>query len=150
MSYRVIIGLLIISALSAPDITHARDNEKREDIRRLLMITDSGKMSVEVIKDLISSYRHEAPEVSDKFWRAVEETLDKDTFIDTIIPIYDKYLTHDEIKALIEFYSSPLGKKILVVQPKIVKESMNAGEDWGTEIGKELKKMIDRAEPGTN
>ncbi len=143
----VVIGFFIISALLTPDITHAGFNsEKREDIKRLLVLTDSGKMSVEVMKRVVFSYQQTAPEVPENFWERIGEEIEKDTYMDMLIPIYDKYLTHEDIKALLEFYSTDTGKKIIVVQPKIVKESIEAGEVWGDKISDIIKQKLSQAE----
>ena len=55
-----------------------------------------------------------------------------------IIPIYEKHFTHEELKQLIAFYESPIGKKLIKVQPQIMMESMAAGEEWG-------KKLVQKA-----
>jgi len=39
-----------------------------------------------------------------------------------IAAIYDKHFTDDEIKGLLDFYSSPLGQKFAAESPKINKE----------------------------
>ncbi len=50
-----------------------------------------------------------------------------------VIPIYDRHLSHEEIRGLIQFYETPLGRRLVKVLPQIMQESMAAGEEWGTE-----------------
>lgn len=64
--------------------------------------------------------------------------MNSDTLINLIIPIYDKYYTESEIKQLTEFYQSSLGKKVISTMPLVVKESMQAGQTWGKEIGEKV------------
>src|SRR3546814_4038448 len=43
--------------------------------------------------------------------------------IDSLISIYAKYYTHEDILALTEFYTSPLGNKMIAIGPQIAQES---------------------------
>lgn len=62
--------------------------------------------------------------------------------LESILPsLYDKmavsimkHYTHDDIKKMMEFYNSPIGKKIQEVTPKMTKEQMQAGQEWGMEL----------------
>ena len=50
--------------------------------------------------------------------------------MDRVVPLYDKHYTQDEIRKLIEFYETPLGKKVSALRPQIAKESMVVAEEW--------------------
>lgn len=41
-----------------------------------------------------------------------------------IIPLYDKYFTEDEVRALIAFYKSPTGQKMVDLTPTLFQEAM--------------------------
>ena len=58
--------------------------------------------------------------------------------INELVPIYDRYFTESEIKDLIKFYESPVGKKMVLNQPLILKDSMTVGQNWGMKIGQEI------------
>jgi len=49
-------------------------------------------------------------------------------------PVYQKYLTQSDLEAIIEFYSSPVGKKYAASQPKITKDAWKVGEEWGEKV----------------
>ncbi len=57
--------------------------------------------------------------------------------LDLAIPVYDKYLSDADIKGLIEFYSTPLGQKMIKALPNIMTESGEKGRQWGEKIGRE-------------
>lgn len=57
-------------------------------------------------------------------------------------PIYDKYLTSDELARLIKFYKTPLGQKIIKVMPAIMQESAQAGWKLGESMRPEIKKEL--------
>jgi hypothetical protein len=54
----------------------------------------------------------------------------KDGLMDRVVPLYDKHYTHSEIQSLIQFYESPLRKKVSALRPKIAQESMVVAEEW--------------------
>ena len=111
---------------------------KTDDIKRLLEITGSGKLGVQVGQTMISSFKKSYPNVPEEFWNSFLKELNSDVLINMIIPIYDKYYSESEIKELTEFYQSALGKKVIATMPQIMQESMQAGQSWGRAIGEKV------------
>ncbi|MCP4577315.1 MAG: DUF2059 domain-containing protein [Deltaproteobacteria bacterium] len=54
----------------------------------------------------------------------------KDGLIDRVVPLYNKHYTHNEIRTLIRFYETPLGKKVTALRPQIAQEGMVVAEEW--------------------
>ncbi|HEY6305923.1 MAG TPA: DUF2059 domain-containing protein [Candidatus Angelobacter sp.] len=54
----------------------------------------------------------------------VFKDLSLDDLIQDLVPVYQRHLTRSDVRALIAFYSSPPGQKILHEQPAMIKESM--------------------------
>jgi hypothetical protein len=52
-----------------------------------------------------------------------------------IAAVYDRHLSSEELRQLIAFYRTPVGRKVIAEMPVIVQESMQAGQTWGTQIG---------------
>ena len=48
-----------------------------------------------------------------------------------MVPVYQKYYTHEEIKEMLKFYNSPLGKKIAGNAGNLTSDGMKVGQDWG-------------------
>lgn len=53
-----------------------------------------------------------------------EQLFNVDEIIELLIPLYDRHYTETELRALISFYESPAGKKMLEATPEIMKESV--------------------------
>ena len=91
--------------------------QKKELAMRLLEANDVqitiNRLFAQIIKD--------APE--DERQR-IKELLLSEEIVKRIIPIYAKYYTIAELEALIEFYSSPVGKKHLKMTPIIMDETL--------------------------
>jgi hypothetical protein len=62
--------------------------------------------------------------------------------VDLVIPIYDKYLSDEDIRALTQFYATPLGKKVITILPKVLIECTQAGEKWGEQLGRQSMQEV--------
>ena len=105
-------------------------NQKEKDIILLMEKTEVTEMGIQVVLEMIDSFKEMAPEVPDKFWRDFVTEMKTDDIINLHLPIYNKYYTHQDIKDLIKFFDSPIGKKMIKMQPYILQESMLEEEKW--------------------
>lgn len=48
--------------------------------------------------------------------------------------IYMEEMTHEDIKAILKFYATPAGKKLLEKQPTLQQKGMQAGQAWGMKL----------------
>jgi uncharacterized protein len=55
---------------------------------------------------------------------AALKSYNVDDVFDDMIPIYQRHLTKADVSAMLAFYESPTGKKLLKEQPAIMAESM--------------------------
>lgn len=111
---------------------------KTADIKTLLTLTKSGELAVQMMQEMLNVYRQGLPQVPEEFWLGFAKKVKTEDLVDMLVPIYDRHLTHSEVTALIEFFQSPVGKKLVSVQPEIMKESMQVGQQWGERIGNEV------------
>jgi hypothetical protein len=58
------------------------------------------------------------------------------------VEIYHRHLDDKEIRGLIAFYETPLGKKLIEVTPAISQESVAAGMAWGQRMAPILNQRI--------
>jgi tetratricopeptide (TPR) repeat protein len=71
-----------------------------------------------------------------------EETGEKGSFQQLIYPIYNKYLTLDEIREVIRFYKTPAGKKMTSVLPKMMQEFMQASQPWANSLVPRIQQRV--------
>lgn len=57
---------------------------------------------------------------------------------DEISRIYATQFTEQELKDIIAFYQSPVGKKMLNLQPQVVDSSMKFAQDWAIKLSDEV------------
>ncbi|OOZ41626.1 hypothetical protein BOW53_02805 [Solemya pervernicosa gill symbiont] len=116
--------------------------ERAEEIRKLLVLTGSDKIGMQVFSSMMESNRRNLPQVPDEFWNEVIKEFKPDELIELVVPIYAKHLTHEEVKALVRFYQSPLGRKLIAAMPGITRDSLNLGQMWGRSVGERVKRRL--------
>jgi hypothetical protein len=150
-------ALFVLFLASAIQV-HADENltpEKRENIKRLLEVTGAMKvgqlMSEAVVKQMTESIKKVRPEISSSTFDIVADEVNKTIsegmvakggFIDLVVPVYHKYLSNDEIKGLLSFYQTPLGKKAVTVLPAMTREAMVIGQRWGQNLGPVIEQRV--------
>jgi uncharacterized protein len=117
------------------------DAPTRDQIMTLLDATQARKTmqtTMDGLKQIMTqaaekNFREKVPNPTPKQLEAFRGIYDDiadmplDEMIDALIAIYQRHLTKTDIEEMIRFYSSPLGQKLLRVQPQILQESMQAG-----------------------
>lgn len=63
---------------------------------------------------------------------------------DEVGRLYSKHFSEQELKAILTFYKSPVGQKMLKQQPQVVDSSMKFAQDWANNLTDEvIKRMRD-------
>jgi hypothetical protein len=111
---------------------------KEAAIRRLLQVTGGGRLGVQVIDTMMSSFKKGFPAVPEVFWTEFRSEIHEDDLVDMCVPIYDRHFSEEEILGIVAFYETPLGKRLLEAQPLVLQESMQAGQEWGRTLGQRV------------
>ncbi|WP_319478563.1 DUF2059 domain-containing protein [Marispirochaeta aestuarii] len=133
------IVILLFSLLSFASLF---GQSKEDDIVRLMEMTGSADMGIQVMQNMIVQFKQILPEVPEDYWDQFMARVNPEDMIDLIVPIYDKHFTHEEITDIISFYETPTGKKLIQEMPAISQESMSAGQAWGMRIGQEIQQQL--------
>jgi len=64
--------------------------------------------------------------------------------LEATIPVYQRHLSKADLDAMVSFYSSPVGQKILREQPAMVQESMQAASGIQQRIARSMYQKIDQ------
>lgn len=139
----VLSASILLLSIAAPAATEAQSME--EDIRHLLALTGSAELSQQVMEQIIGTFSRSVPEANDEFWDAFREQIDMDQMVDEIIVIYERHFTQEEIRELIAFYATDLGRKLIEVMPAITNESMAVGESLGAQWAQKAMEMLQDA-----
>ena len=113
-----------------------------EHIKTLLEMTGAGKIGVQIMDKMIATFKKSTPTVSDEFWNEFMKDVKPETLIDLMIPIYAKHYSDEDVIQLIDFYRTPLGKKVIEKLPLISQESYQVGAEWGKKLGAQAVKQL--------
>ncbi len=97
------------------------------------------------IKQMFVMYKNKYPNVDATVWNELESDFLKtslDDLVTMLAPVYNKYMTKEDLKELITFYKTPVGQKFAKNTPLILQESMQVGQEWGMKIGQEFDKKM--------
>ena len=134
----------------------------REDVLKLFdllqitktmdaVIKATKQQSMELAEQML---REKMPDISPAQKKQFEEMIDEvmqtalgpaamKEMLEATIPVYQKHLTKADLDAMIAFYSSPVGQKILQEQPAMVQESMEASAGIQQRIARSMFQKID-------
>src|SRR5205823_10640243 len=94
------------------------------------IMTTSMQQSKQIARDTIKQKQPELTEEQLKRMDALMDnfvkTLDLSGILDDVIPVYQRHLTKQDVSAMLAFYDSPTGQKILREQPAMMAEAMQA------------------------
>lgn len=148
----VLASLVLLVSFSLPVKSEELSPEKRADIERLLDMTGamalSTQMASAVTTQLFQAIKKARPDIParvlDALPAVVQATFEANvgSLKEATIPIYHKHFSASEIKEIIQFYSTDLGKKTIRLMPVLMQESMLAGQRWGESLGPEIERRV--------
>jgi hypothetical protein len=119
------------------------DPSFRSDIHKLLEITGSAQMGVQVASIMTSQMlevlKTSDPAIPDRALELAKQVLDAefakafngpDSMVEELVSVYAKHFTNEDVRGLLTFYSSDLGRKVVVSMPAVVQQSATVGQQW--------------------
>ena len=141
------------SAPSNPNI----DRVKEADIRSLMeligardAVQDGADNAIEQSREklLATVPNNDKGQAFVKAFAATyQKKFDIDQVTEQLVGIYDKHFTDDEIKALLQFYGSPLGQKVAAEMPKINREIQAAVRSTSGKAAREALAEVKQQNP---
>ena len=112
------------------------------DIRKMLELSGAARSGEQVLEMMVTQFQGMGLPIPAEFWQEFRADVRPGDLADLTVPIYARHLSHADIKELISFYESPIGRKLVSTQPVILQESMVAGQAWGQAIAEKLVKRM--------
>jgi len=152
MTIARVLAFIMVFAFCGPLFAEELSAAKKADIEKLLEMTGAtslGKqMGVAVVAQMAQAIKQLRPDIPQRVIDALPGEVEVvfeaniDSFMAQVIPLYHKYFTASEIKEMIAFYSTDLGKKTIRVMPQLMGESMAAGQKWGASLGPAIDERV--------
>ena len=113
----------------------------KEDIQKYLDVMHSREMMAKMV-DAMSAPMHKMlherylkdkdrlpPDFEERTAKMMDDSMKSfpwDEMLDSMVPVYQKHFTKGDVNALIAFYSTPTGQKLLRDMPAIMQEAMES------------------------
>src|SRR5580765_5802541 len=115
------------------------------------VVNATKQQSMEIAEQMIQEKMPEAsPEQKKKFREMMDEVMREslgpaaiNEMLEATVPVYQRHLTKADMDAMVAFYSSPVGQKILHEQPTMIQESMEASAGIQQRIARSMFQKID-------
>jgi uncharacterized protein len=142
MKTRWLITLLVVFTLAIPAFGQTSPTEeKTANVRRLLTLIGAEKIQASMFDQFMNIFKssfartakpdERTQKVLDRMTVLIAEELKKVDFTQLYVDLYSKNFTNDEIKELIQFYESPVGRKTIQTLPAVTQEAMTRGAELG-------------------
>lgn len=157
MLIRTMCSALLLCAAAAG---HADDltDAKRADIRKLIASTGGDRIADQfagaVTQNLAHTIKAQNPEIPERVFTSLRQDLTTmfiekmnapDGMIDRVVPVYHKHFSHAEIRELLAFYQTGIGRKAIEVLPSVVGESTAIGQAWVRGLGPDMRRVVSTA-----
>ena len=120
--------------------------QRLEDVKRLVEATGVVERELKSVEPLLARMKQQIPNVPEKVWKEVEgefrKVFTRETIIEMYAPVYTRHFGPDEVRRLLAFYTSPVGKKLVAETPMIELEVFLDGMQRGINIGEKLREML--------
>ncbi len=137
------------------EVKNSISKSKRTDILTLLELTGAlrigEQMSQFFVVQMTQSIKAARSDIPEDMFKILTEEVngvisgamkEKEGFVELVIPVYDKHYTEADIKALIKFYQTDIGKKTIKVMPNLIQESMTIGQQWGQKLAPVIQERV--------
>lgn len=143
-----LLSLALLLALSTPALAAEVDPAKAKQIQQLMELTGAQNLGQQFAKIMTAQIyqvlRAAKPETPERAFLIIEEEtnamMDQESpaLLASLVPIYDQHFSEAELKKLVAFYQTDLGKKTIAVMPRVMQESVAAGQAWGQAMAPKL------------
>jgi uncharacterized protein len=132
------LGQAAAAARKAPPV----DATVKADIEKLMVVTGQAELGIQVATTIsdafLNGFKETQKDVPPRAIEIIREVVNSEfakgfngpEFKDRQIALYAKYFTHAEIKGLIAFYESELGRKTIANMPHLMREGAEIGQQW--------------------
>jgi hypothetical protein len=144
---RVKVIVCAVTLVAAFNASTARAQEPdpafKADIEKLLEVTGAARVGAQIANtisaQMIDAMQKAQPNIPPRAAEIIKDVLSTEFAAafdspgglhGTIITMYAKHFTHDEIKGLLAFYATDLGKKAAGEMSSLAQEGAAAGQAW--------------------
>lgn len=136
---------LLVAVPAAAQAPSARPDTAKVRLIKLLLtkvrVTDQ---ALQAMEQQVPAQRAANSRVPAIFWdRFLEQARARRAELEEgYVSLYDRHFSTDEIRQLLAFYDTPVGRRFLDEQPALVREGIAMGQEWGQRIGADVGRTL--------
>ncbi len=145
-------AIILSGVLATSSFATTPDAAKRADIAHLLELTNATAMGQQfanaTLVEIMQILKLHRPDLDakglDVIVADISDVLNENmgSFNELIINIYDQHISHEDVKAMIAFYETDAGKRLIELMPTLIQEGMVAGQQWAESLQPQLQARI--------
>ena len=119
-------ALFVIAFAFVTQFSIAQDDAYKKDVMKVIELNGSAaqmKMAKDQILKMIPAEKQAA--------FLVEFDASLPSLYDKLVKVYNDVYTKEDIKAILAFYETPIGKKMTAKSAELAEKSQAAGQEWG-------------------
>lgn len=147
----------IAAAQAGASVATPIDPVKDSDIRSLMELTGARDQIQDAVANSTEQYREKllatvpnnekGQAFVTAFADSYQKKFDVDELTEQLVAIYNTHYSDDEIKAMLQFYGSPVGQKVAGEMPKIAREMQAASRNTGLKAAKDALQEVKAQNP---
>ena len=134
------------SQTAPPSTSAAQLNAaKLAKIRELINLMGTPRIAADMMRSQAASIKKLMPfppAAQDDFEKELLASIHLNELVDLVVPIYDRYLSEEDVDGMLAFYRSPVGRRVTKALPEIAAESQEVGKKWGQGLGRKVGEKI--------
>lgn len=149
---KVLLGLVLLLTLGIAVQAQNDNKAYREAMVKMMEVSKTMDVMKQMSGQIMNLSKQQAAsagtQVPEEFWTGLESRLNAmyDRIIQEMIPIYQKYLALEDVRAITKFYETPVGKKLAASNTQISMEAMPVAQKIAMETMQSL--MTEMKEKG--
>lgn len=119
---------------------------EQSNLRRLVELTGVVEKELRSVDVVMEMFKKQSPNVPDTVWVEVRKEFEKgfnrETIITMYTSVYSNFFDAAEVRQLIAFYASPVGRKLISSTPLIEVEVFLKGAERGADMGERIRQIL--------
>jgi len=144
----------VAKSVSGDSVSAAVDPALAADIRRLMddagvsqLLKQQVDLMAQPLAELMKQNPNLSPDYVDALTRRLREKLTGPNIAEMAIQSYAKYFTRDDIRQMIAYQESPVGRKARQATPQIMADLFTEMRAYGEKVGREAAEEVIKEHP---
>ncbi len=148
LAVAMIAATMLVSSVAAPARAQQPSANAVALARELIMIKGGGALYATVIRGVIEQAKGVFLQSNPMLQKDLNEVAaallaelsakKEGELVTEVARLYAEHFTEQELKEILAFYRTPVGKKMLADEPKVIDQSMSLAQDWANKFSEQV------------